>query len=380
MWKKFTQGAQFCPSCGTPAPTELNQETGVHTLNKRKALCIGGAALAVTIVAVVGFTRHKNTAGGDGRAPDSGMQSSKQDSAEQDSNTVTDQNSKDKNPDVDISKEFDSKNYKKMGMSRKQIKDLKQAYENAYDDESKGLNDYILAYAAHYGDPTYYEFDVSALVGITENLYQTVNKYAPGLKDQIAADIAGHANSHVGRFLLEEGVNAVLSDSDYGQELRSGLEQLALGALKCGTEFIADLPEGDKQTTRSDSACPMAVCRDYALVCSYGTIGQMLDELAFNSGYTMAKEALTKHQDAIQKGYEQIPLSEYYSEDLNVVYEAYLKKENLRGRSQVLQEKMQEWDENMLKCRSDLLNQLKLEGPLDDPNLKVVRDPEHTKL
>ena len=336
---KITSGIRFCPECGTESTMVKNfsgdtaRSSHDDSMEKKKrhgkhfkiyyAGIAGISVLAVICVTVL-VKFHNNA-----------------DSAQ-------DQGYK-------FNKEF----YKNSSFSNKQIKELEKEYDAAYDDEMKALDSYILAYMESYDEYGEVKKEFENLIGVTEEFYQAVNAYDPELKGVLAKDAAGrYGNSPLSSHLVEQGVGIVLSDSELGKNLRGILEITGLGLLEMLT--IKSMEDEDK--TRKDAMLPIAFGGDYFVARSYGTIGQMLEQIEKNSGYIVANEAISKREEAIEND---VDLSGNQNENTEKVFNAYKKSENYKGRSDALRQKKKEWSDNLYKWESDFLVQIGIENADD---------------
>lgn len=338
---KITPGGMFCPQCGTPAgraglepqaaPRRAvrSQERSSGNRQKKpfKALFVGAAALLIICCAVFIVFRGRSDRGGN------------------------------KESSCDVADGFDRERYKDFHFSKKQVDQLEQNYDTAYEDEKKALDAYILAYMEGYDEYGEIKEEFESLVGITEDFYQAVNAFAPNLKHVAAKEAANqYADTPLEAYMVEQGVGIVLSDSEFGRDIRSLIEAAGLGLMQ--EMEIKELKE--KREARHDIMIYVASEGDYALVRSSGTIGQMLDQIEWNSGYTVADKALAERMAVIEEQ-NTTTLDDYWSEDTEKVFQTYLIRENYNGRMDALNEKKQQWDQNLYQWRSNFLQQVGVE-------------------
>ena len=198
------------------------------------------------------------------------------------------------------------------------------------------------------------------LIGITEDFYQAVNAFDPNLKDVAAKEAADHAETRIGSYAAELGVSAVLSDSEFGKDIRSVIELTGLELM----QNLEIKKRKEELEARHDIMIYVASEGDYALVRSSGTIGQMLYQIAWNSGYTAADHALTERMEAVKK-LDTATLDDYWSENIEKVFQAYQTRENYNGRMDALNEKKQEWDDHLYQWQSDFLKRAGVEDADD---------------
>lgn len=255
---------------------------------------------------------------------------------------------------------FQKETYKDSGFSRKQIKELENTYNQAYEDEKEALDLYIMAFAESYDEYGYLKEGLEQLPGLVENLYQVVNDLDPQLKEVVAQD-AGmrYGDSYLEYYLIDKGVGTVLSDSSVGKDLRSLITNAGVGLLEYA--LISQSEQEKREAIRSDAMEPVAVSEEYALIRSYGNIGEMLRQIENNSGYVIARKALQQRQDAIDEGFKKYALEDYWSEDLEVSFQAYQNNENLQGRNDAVNEKIAEWNDALYQWEKEFLQQMGLE-------------------
>lgn len=336
---KITPGGMFCPQCGTPSgaagqePQETQREavrsqessSGNRQKKPFKALSAGAAALLVICCAV--FILFS------GRSRESS----------------------------DTASGFNKEMYEGFNFSKKQVNELEKSYNTAYEDEKKALDPYILAYMEGYDEYGEIKEEFESLVGITEDFYQAVNTFAPDLKHVAAKEAADqYADTPLEAYMVEQGIGAVLSDSEFGRDIRSLIEAAGLGLMQ--DIEIRELKK--KREARHDIMLYVTSEGDYALVRSSGTVGQMLDQIAWNSGYTAADKALAERMAVIEEQ-NTTTLEDYWSEDTEKVFQTYLIRENYDGRMDALNEKKQQWDQNLYQWRSDFLQQAGVEDADD---------------
>ena len=336
---KITPGGMFCPQCGTPSGTDgqepqaaqreavRSQERPSGNRKKKpfRALSAGTAAMLVICCAVFILFR--------GRSRESS----------------------------DTASGFNKEMYEDFNFSKKQVNELEKSYNTAYEDEKKALDPYILAYMEGYDEYGEIKEEFESLVGITEDFYQAVNTFAPDLKHVAAKEAADqYADTPMEAYMVEQGIGAVLSDSEFGRDIRSLIEAAGLGLMQ--DIEIRELKK--KREARHDIMLYVASEGDYALVRSSGTVGQMLDQIAWNSGYTAADKALAERMAVIEEQ-NTTTLEDYWSEDIEKVFQTYLIRENYDGRMDALNEKKQQWDQNLYQWRSDFLQQAGVEDADD---------------
>lgn len=236
-------------------------------------------------------------------------------------------------------------------------KELKDTYETAYEDEKNGIDAYILEAINNYDryEEIREHFDELAdeVADGTESLYQMVNDYDPNLKNVLTEEAEYRVGSGpLGTYLVGKGVDAVLSDNELGQELRSALSY-------AGTKLIEGLTiwgMQEKQTARKDSLEPVTISDNYMLVRTLGTISEMMGELKENSGYTAAYKVLTDRYNSIN-GNEY--LLDYVSQNNDIcTYEDWITAEVCEGRLAALKEKAQEWDDALTQWEVDYLKRM----------------------
>ena len=155
--------------------------------------------------------------------------------------------------------------------------------------------------------------------------------------------------------MVSNGVSAVLSDSEFGQEIRSVMEDVVLEGLEA--MVIASEKEKAENAVQSDAMIPITVAGDYAFVKSHGTVGDMLYELKAVSGYSMAVGAIDERLQFLE---EENPLAfeDYWTEDKEELFETYKTDESYHGREDALEERKQEWEENLYEWADDFLVRL----------------------
>ncbi len=338
---KISAGGRFCPACGTavskpiqtsePAgqdPGSLKKRSSAVKFRGRKIYYAGAfGVMGLLAIGMIVFIRSNHLTG--------------------DIQTGY----------AEKTSGFDKKVYKDLGFSRKQIKELENTYESAYADEMKALDPYILAYMESYDEYGDIKEEFQDLSGTTEAFYQAVNAYDPDLKNA-AAEEAGqrYGGGPLGSDLIEQGVGMILSDSQFGADLRSGMEAVGLGIL----QYFAVQERAEELAARYDFMIPIAIEENYALVRSSGTVTQMLEQLERNSGYIIADEALQERSQVIES-VDTTTLEDYWDEDLSKVFQAYKTLENYQGRADALKEKKSEWDENLYQWKKEFLAQIGIE-------------------
>lgn len=275
--------------------------------------------------------------------------------------------------DTETSESWDS-------LPKKEKKEFQAAYEDAYEDEKKTVDAYVLEYIQNYNEYGELDEQFAELVGTTENWYQTINEFDPNLKAVLAEEAGSHTDSPLESYLLQKGVNAVLDEGKLGQELRSSIEEVGLAVLE---QFTIWSMESEK-TTRKDAMGPVAVGENYALVRSWGNIGQMLEQIEINSCYTIANKAITdrlellgyqvEDADAYEENYQS--MVEQFTQDLededideewrNDIYDGWKELENKRGRITALLERKEEWEKEIYEEKSDFLKQLGIKQDVDE--------------
>lgn len=340
--KELSKGAKFCPACGEkvvmPAqPSKdmsknitqgkkavpvIKLDNGFKTgkcFKKRKGVLFAGiaAVLAVTLLGTVAFSKLS----GGSKKDDQG---------------------------------FDKKLYEDMPFTRSQVRGLADIYKTSYEDEKEGINIYIAGYMKYYNEYGDVHEMFQSLEGITEDLYQTMNEWDPNLKDVIAADAGERfgGDSYLGSYVVSSGVGAVLSDTEFGSEIRNTMENLVLSGMEY--LYISSLEEKKENAVQSDAMIPVSVAGDYAVVRSHGTIGDMLYELKNMSGYSMSVGAI---DDRLEDLDEENPLEieDYWTDDEEELFETYKIYENYHGRMDALEERKQEWQDALYKWTDDFL-------------------------
>ena len=238
---KITPGGIFCPQCGTPSGTagqepQAAQREAVRSQespsgNRKKkpfrALSAGAAAMLVICCAVFILFR--------GRSRESS----------------------------DTASGFNKELYEDFNFSKKQVNELEKSYNTAYEDEKKALDPYILAYMEGYDEYGEIKEEFESVVGITEEFYQAVNTFAPVLKDVAAKEAADqYADTPLEAYMVEQGIGAVLSDSEFGRDIRSLIEAAVLGLMQ--DIEIRELKK--KREARHDIMLYVTSEGDYALV------------------------------------------------------------------------------------------------------------------
>lgn len=199
----------------------------------------------------------------------------------------------------------------------------------------KALDAYILAYMKSYDEYGDIKEEFENLTGITGKFYQAVNEYDPELKNVLADEAAyRYGKSPLSSYLAGQGVGIVLSDSEFGRGIRGVIEAAGLGLL----ESLAIKSQKEENNARKDAMVPVAFGGDYALVRSYGTIGQMLGQIERDSGYIIASEALSERKKAL--GSENVTdLSGHWGEDIEKDFNICRQSENYKGRTDALEHK-----------------------------------------
>lgn len=260
----------------------------------------------------------------------------------------------------------DSDDYKKLSDDEKET--LKEAYDNAYEDESSALDLYVAEYAKSYNPNEYMAESLMGLIDNTEDFYQAVNDYDPNLKDEIAA-VAGEqfGQTPIGVYGIEKGVGAVLADDEMGQELR----ELGANLLFGGLSALALIAGENK--VRSDALYPIVVGNEYALVRTYGTVSEILNEIEIQSGYNCAMTAINDRITAIGADFDNhFNYWDWESED----YDDLKNRICALGRHDALVEKRNEWEENIYNAKHEFLTSLKT----DEAQTLITRLEENRKM
>ncbi len=336
---KIPPGGNFCPGCGTTASIIKEQPEDIQTGSSLpygrgrhrklfKWYCAGAAGIIVLAACfILIFTKFHNGT--------SMVQ--------------------------DIKTSFNKEYYKDSPFSKKQVKELEKEYKSSYNDEMKALDAYILAYMKSYDEYGYIKEEFENLTGITEEFYQAVNEYDPELKNVLADEAAyRYGKSPLSSYLAGQGVGVVLSDSEFGRGIRGVIEAVGLGIL----ESLAIKSQKEENNARKDAMVPVAFGGDYALVRSYGTIGQMLGQIERDSGYIIASEALSERKKAL--GNENVTdLSGHWGEDIEKDFNICRQSENYKGRTDALEHKKKEWKDNLYQWKSSFLTQMGIENADD---------------
>lgn len=405
--KELLPGQKFCPACGQKVNTSVESQeektvktagdieksvSGKHGRNHKKpskSVYVGIAgAVAVMIAGGVIFSKmadDTNTASSDstvmqaevpendaansdasesvpadnaesenGSADSAESENGSADNAELENDSAGSTGSDNAAPEN--TNEFNKEDYEDLPFTEEQIEELEDIYNTSYEDEKSALKYYIPAYIESYDEYGNIKEAFQELSGVTENFLDAVNEYDPNLKNIVAEDAGTRfGNSPLESYFIEKGVSAVLSDSEFGKEVRSMMENVVLGTAE--SLFIWALDSGKEDAIRKDAMIPVDAEGDYALVRSYGSIGGMLDQLEINSGYSIAKQALEERLEIIENEYSLMP-DDFWSEDIEETFNAYKISENYQGRRNALSQEIEEWDEAAYQWKSDFLTRI----------------------
>lgn len=175
------------------------------------------------------------------------------------------------------------------------------AMDIGYEDEKKSIDLMIEAYWASYVPHSEYQVDLSSVLGVTENLYDSLNRLDPNLKNVAALSAAvEHDGTIMEKYLVGKGVGAFLADNETGQMLRSGAEFIAVGLLQGMINGLLAEDARSRTYARYDSLMPLVVGENYTLVRSLGNISDLLVQIEKNSGYTYRTQPLIARKEALE--------------------------------------------------------------------------------
>ena len=188
-------------------------------------------------------------------------------------------------------------------------------------------------------DETYdpYAESLQGLIGTTESLYQAANELDPALKYELRI----LAENNYG-YLAGKGVQMLLSDSELGQTLRATGEIAALSLLDLALNWVDD----NQPKVSSYALMPCSVNGDYALMRSYGSLSQMVSEVA--QIYTLSIDGINERYESLEEITSQTATEDIdlqmnadpdNEEEVQAVYEMFLRTEPLYIRMNVLEEK-----------------------------------------
>jgi len=147
-------------------------------------------------------------------------------------------------------------------LSEEQKTEIATLYNEAYEDEAKGIDTYISDYillrtgqSDENHDP-YVEM-LENLTGTTESLYQAVNEFDPGIKYELTA-----LTKQKFGYIAGKGMQYLLSDSDLGRTLREAGEVTAYAL----TDIMLNWAAGDAPQVTKYALMPCSVNGDYALI------------------------------------------------------------------------------------------------------------------
>lgn len=238
-------------------------------------------------------------------------------------------------------------------LSDQQKSELVALYNEAYEDEAKGIDGYISDYIMLRTGQTEEDYDPYAetlenLVGTTESLYQAVNDFDPGIKYELTA-----LTEQKFGYIAGKGMQYLLSDSELGQTLRAAGEVTVLAL----TDIMLNWDDGSPQVTQY-ALMPCSVNGDYALMHTYGSLAQMVTEASMP--YTLAENAVNERYEALEEAElssatEDMELQMNADPDdpeaVEAVYEMLKRTQPVYARLSVLDEKrkaLQEDEKNVI--------------------------------
>lgn len=179
-------------------------------------------------------------------------------------------------------------------LSDQQKSELVALYNEAYEDEIRGIDGYISDYILLRTGQTEENYDPYAetledLAGTTESLYQAVNDFDPGIKYELTA-----LTEQKFGYIAGKGMQYLLSDSELGQMLRAAGEVTALALA----DIMLNWDNGSPQVTQY-ALMPCSVNGDYALLRTYGCLAQMVTEASLP--YTLAENAIDERYEALEE-------------------------------------------------------------------------------
>ena len=143
-------------------------------------------------------------------------------------------------------------------------------------------------------------------------------------------------------YLAGKGVQMLLSDSELGQTLRATGEIAALSLLDLALNWVDD----NQPKVSSYALMPCSVNGDYALMRSYGSLSQMVSEVA--QIYTLSIDGINERYESLEEITSQTATEDIdlqmnadpdNEEEVQAVYEMFLRTEPLYIRMNVLEEK-----------------------------------------
>ena len=230
--------------------------------------------------------------------------------------------------------------------TKKQQEEIINLYRQAREDEESALdtyiNDFIVFRTSDAYDP--YAESLQSLIGTTESLYEAVNEVDPNLKNELTALTEDKYG-----YLAGKGMQALLSDSEYGQMLRQFGEISAIYLL----DGILNWARNSGPQASACDLMPCSVHGDYALMSTFGTLSEIVDEIVLT--YSLGEEAINERYDAL----DQILLEtadDDLSKELNVnvddpesvaaVFEIYRRSQPIRARMSVLEAKLDDLEQD----------------------------------
>lgn len=191
--------------------------------------------------------------------------------------------------------------------SQEQKSQLTELYNQAYEDETKGIDAYINDYIMLRTGQTEENYDpygevLENLIGTTESLYQAANEIDPGLKYELTA-----LTEQKYGYIAGKGMQILLSDSEIGKTLRQAGEITAFAAI----DIMLNWADDSAPKVTKYALMPCSVNGEYALMRTFGTLAEMVDEVTLP--YTLAQSAIDERYDALEASVLQTA-----TEDLNM--------------------------------------------------------------
>ena len=262
--------------------------------------------------------------------------------------------------------------------TKDQQKELESTYEKYYElEKEKTLPVLVQDAIANYDEYAELKESFEGFKGTTEELYQELNEWDPNLKDVAADDAAFYmAKDPLSYYLVEKGVGAVLSDTETGAAIRSGIEDIAISAM----EGIAiALNESSKLSVRADALEPVAVTDNYALVRTAGTVSQMLDEIDNAGGYkimdTVFEDRESQISSMLMTNNEEGCDAFSTHDPVEDVYNTWLLEEAAAGMKDAVAETKEEMQTSRTAARKDILERL---GITDEATVNALTNTSET--
>ncbi|MBC5646843.1 hypothetical protein [Christensenella tenuis] len=180
-------------------------------------------------------------------------------------------------------------------LSGQQKAEITALYNEAYEDEAKGIDSYISDYILLRTGRSEESYDpyaeiLESLVGTTESLYQAVNEFDPGIKHELTA-----LTEQKYGYIAGKGVQYLLSNSELGQSLREVGEITVLALTDIMLNWTAD----DSPQVTKYALMPCSVNGNYVLMRTYGSLAEMVNEAAMP--YSLAENAVEERYDALNE-------------------------------------------------------------------------------